>query len=88
MSSLSENPSSPIFSAGGEGGNFLWGEVAVLETRIELEDVFCPACSPKFFDSKTRFVIEFLISGNTFGGTCIRCGDERVAQFSRTNSEE
>jgi hypothetical protein len=87
MTCLSENPSSPIpFSAGLGDGNFL-GEVAVLETPIVLEDVFCPVCSPKFFDSTTRFVIEFLLFGNAFGGTCTRCGDERVAQFSRSNSE-
>lgn len=86
MTCLSENASSPIpFSAGLGGGNFL-GEVAVLETPIELEDVFCPACSP-IFDSNTCFKIEFLLFGNAFGGTCTRCGDERVAQFTRTNSE-
>jgi hypothetical protein len=64
------------------GGGESPGELAVLEHPIVLEDVFCPRCL-----CTTRFVIEYLfVSGNAFGGTCVRCGDERVAAFTRSVS--
>jgi hypothetical protein len=64
----------------GEGGAVL-GRLAVLEHPIELER-FCPACK-----EVTKFKIEFQWANGLFG-SCVRCGDERVAWFSRTISEE
>jgi hypothetical protein len=65
----------------GDGQFAVLGGLAVLDPPIVLER-FCPEC-----DAETRFVIEFVFA-NGFFGSCIRCGDERVAAFERTNSEE
>jgi hypothetical protein len=64
----------------GEGGAVL-GRLAVLEHPIELDEVFCPACN-----CVSKFVIEFQWANGLFG-SCVRCGDERVAWFTRTVSE-
>jgi len=72
-----------------EGGELsVGGGFAVLDPPIVLENVFCPACSPAFDgeQAETRFVIEFRFANGLFG-CCTRCGDERVAAFTRTNSE-
>jgi hypothetical protein len=57
------------------------GRLAVLEHPIELER-FCPVCN-----CATKFVIEWQWANGLFG-SCVRCGDERVAWFSRSVSEE
>jgi hypothetical protein len=54
---------------------------AVIDPPIELEDVFCPACN-----EVTKFKIEFQWANGLFG-SCVRCGDERVAAFTRTVRE-
>lgn len=54
---------------------------AVLDYPIVLDDIFCPACN-----CETRFVIEFVWANGLFG-SCVRCGDERVAAFTRTTVE-
>lgn len=72
----------PTSSVGLEsGGEELPGEgFAVLDPPIVLER-FCSECH-----LVTRFVIEFVFANGLFG-SCTRCGDERVARFTRTNSE-
>lgn len=54
--------------------------IALLDPPIELE-IFCSVCK-----EKTRFVIEFRWANGLFG-SCVRCGDERVAWFTRSVSE-
>jgi hypothetical protein len=70
------------FATVGVCGDGRLGGVAVLEHPIVLENVFCPVCK-----DVTRFVIEFQL-WNGLIGSCVRCGDERVAAFSRSVSEE
>jgi hypothetical protein len=55
--------------------------LAVLNHPIVL-DKFCSKCG-----CDERFVIEFVFA-NGFFGTCVGCGDERVAVFTRTVGEE
>lgn len=75
------SPELPLGFSGAEGGEVAVGRgLAVLEHPIELNR-FCPEC--KYV---TRFVIEFYWA-NAFFGTCVRCGDERVAVFERTTTE-
>ena len=67
----------PMHSFGVVDGETL--ALAVLDHPIVL-DKFCPVCK-----CETRFVIEFVFA-NGFFGSCTRCGDERVAAFTRTVS--
>jgi hypothetical protein len=69
-------------------GDGALGGVSVLEHRIVLDNVFCPKCER----DDSRFVIEYVFVNrfaqlNAFFGTCVRCGDERVAAFTRTVGE-
>jgi hypothetical protein len=61
-----------------DGGTLV---LAVLNHPIVL-DRFCAECG-----CETRFVIEFVFA-NGFFGSCTRCGDERVAAFTRTVGDE
>ncbi len=75
-------PSNPQ-AASGEGGVAepqRFAALATLSTPVEFM-VFCPVC-----ESEQAFIAAW---DCIFGlvGCCARCGDTRIAPFTRTNSE-
>lgn len=74
------SPTEAMVLVGGVEAAISLGGIAVLDPPIVL-DKFCPECG-----EDTRFVIEFRFANGLFG-TCTRCGQERVAPFTRAISE-
>ena len=77
---LPTEASLPPQSVGVRGGDSLGGEIAVLDSRVEFMQ-FCPKC-----DCVQQFVAGWECDLGLVG-CCLGCGDERVARFTRVNSE-
>jgi hypothetical protein len=56
------------------------GDITPLETNVEFTR-FCPKC-----DSEQTFIAGWQCESGLVG-CCLGCGDERIAPFTRVNSE-
>lgn len=76
----SESPTAPGSVGMLGGGGESLGGLAVLEHPVEWMR-FCEVCQ-----SEQCFVAEFVFANGLFA-RCTKCGDERVAAFTRTTTE-
>jgi hypothetical protein len=78
---LPTDSSSPSRSVGSQGGDGILGRgVAVLETQVQWNR-YCEVC-----DGDELFIADLRCDRGLIG-VCISCGSERIAPFSRVNSE-